>query len=181
MRARKCLFVLLLTLLTLLFNTEVFGKEIQITGSAEFQNQIHRALNLLRNKAPDKYDTVLRYIGRIKESEKSAMWAYDDPPTFELAYQTAFYSITWCASSIAHDSFHSKLYHEYRDSKGPIPAVAWTGKAAEKKCLKYQVATLKKIGAPKSEIDYCRKNKPTYSDRNNDGTYNWDDYKQISW
>jgi hypothetical protein len=59
--------------------------------------------------------------------------------------------------------------------------MVWTGKAAEKKCLKFQVATLKKIGAPKNEIDYCLHAKSTYSDRNNDGKYNWDDYRQITW
>lgn len=183
MRRRKFVVVLLLplALLTMSFITDVFGKEIEITGSVEFQDQIHRALNLLRSKAPDQYDTVLKYIGKIEQGDKSAMWAYENPPTFQMADLTAFYSLTWCASSIVHDSLHSKLYHDYKDNRGPIPAMVWTGKAAEKKCLKYQVATLKKIGAPKSEIDYCRHSKPTYSDRNSDGKYNWDDYRQITW
>jgi hypothetical protein len=156
--------------------------EVAISGTPQFTNQVFQALALLLTKAPEAYTCVTNYMGKIEQGKKSGMWAYRNPPTYEMADQTAFYSVTWCAGSIAHDSFHSKLYHEYKAKhRGLVPDKVWTDVEAEKKCLQHQLAVLKKIGAPKSEIDHLEKMTGTHHDTNNDGKYDWDDYQKRNW
>jgi len=153
--------------------------EPEILGSARFSNQVHQALLLLKDRDADAFAMVTNYVGRIKEGERSGMWAYKTPPTYELNGATAFYSLTWCAATIAHDSFHSKLYHDYRKTQGKrVPDAVWTGTAAEQQCMKHQLATMQRIGATQWEIDYARKQA--------DGSYvpdheTWKDYKKRKW
>ena len=110
------------------------NKEIDISGSAEFIEQVSKALNLLKEKAPSKYAIITKYIGRIEQGDKSGMWAKRNPPTYVIADKTTFSSITWCASTIAHDSYHSKLYHDYMAmNKRAVSDSVWKGEAAEKK------------------------------------------------
>ena len=87
---------------------------IQIKGTTKFNEQVVSALILLRDKSPEGYRIVTNYIGAINQARRSGMRVDFVPPTFEMANPTAFYSLTWCAGSIAHDSFHSKIYHDYR-------------------------------------------------------------------
>ena len=90
---------------------------------------MERSLGLLREKSPDAFKLTQRYAPRIEQSSRSGMRAYDDPPTFDLSPKTANYSDTWCAGSIAHDTYHSKLYHEYLDAHGgPVPTKHGAGK-----------------------------------------------------
>ena len=125
---------------------------------------------------------VTNYVGKIVQGSHSGMWAYKDPPTYEMNDRTTFYSVTWCAGSIAHDAYHSKLYHDYkRNHSGPVPDKIWTGVDAEKKCLKHQLKVLKRIGAPKHEIDHCKKQIGNHHDVNKDGKYDWKDYKKRNW
>ena len=70
------------------------GKGIEVRGSTIFKNQVNDSLKLLKDKAPDAYDIVLNYVGRIEQGKHSGMWAYKNPPTFELNDHSAFYSIT---------------------------------------------------------------------------------------
>jgi hypothetical protein len=132
------------------------AEAIRIEGTTQFKDQINVALQLLKAQDPEAYKIVEANIGVIKEGEHSGMRAYDEPPVFEANDRTVFYSITWCASAIAHDSMHSKLYHDYLKSHGGlVPADIWTGETAEKICLAHQTDVLKKIGAPDTEIQYC--------------------------
>ncbi len=134
-----------------------FSSDVEIMGSAKFTDQIVKALTLLKSKAPDAYSIVINYVKRIEQGERSGMWAYKTPPTYEIADKTAFYSLTWCAATIAHDSFHSKLYHDYKTRHGePVPDSIWTGTEAEKQCMEHQITVMSLIGAPKSEIDYSK-------------------------
>ncbi len=155
---------------------------IDIKGSAAFIQQVAKALDSLEEKAPQAYKIVREYIGRIEQGPRSGMWAAKTPPTYEMADPTAFYSVTWCAGSIAHDAFHSKLYHDHvKKNGGPVPDEVWIGIDAEKRCLSHQLAVLKKIGAPKREVDHCAKQKGTHHDVNKDGKYDWEDYKKRDW
>jgi hypothetical protein len=131
--------------------------DIAIVGSARFTDQITMALALLKSKAPEAYAIVTDYVRRIEQGEHSGMWAYRTPPTYEINDRTAFYSVTWCAATIAHDSFHSKLYHDYKRIHGePVPDAVWTGTAAEKRCMKHQLRVMALIGAPKNETEYAK-------------------------
>ena len=115
----------------------------------------------------------------IREGEHSGMWASETPPTFELNDITAFTSQTWCAATIAHDSFHSKLYHDYLKAHGgPVPYSVWEGMKAEQQCMKYQLDVMEHIGATKREMDWATKEA--------DGNYikekeTWQAYTNRNW
>jgi hypothetical protein len=147
---------------------------IEIRGASPFVAQVENSLRLLRDKSPDAFALTQRYMKRIDESRHSGMWAYDEPPTFDLAPKTAFYSISWCAGAIAHDMYHSKLYHEYIDAHGePVPDDAWCGQSRELECNAFQLRVLKEIGAPGLETTYLAGLDGTHNDVNHDGKLNW--------
>ncbi len=155
----------ILIVLLQFFPSSSIASEIEVIGSDKFKAAIAASLSLLKAKSPDAYAIVLDNIGVIKQSEHSGMRAWETPPVFEVNDASAFYSPTWCAGVIAHDSMHSKLYHDHRKSyPGEVPADAWTGHDAERKCLEHQVRVLKAIGAPANEIDHCSKISPDYAD-----------------
>ena len=156
--------------------------DIKIIGTDKFKKQVKEALDLLKEKSPRAYAMANRYIGIIEQSQRSGMTAYEEPPSFQLADRSAFYSITWCAGVIAHDSYHSKLYHDYKDfHKRRVPNEIWIGANAEKKCMKHQLQILKEIGAPAHEIEHTKKTNPNFYDVNQDGQYDWDDYEARDW
>ena len=131
---------------------------VAVYGSPDFQRQITNALLLLKTKVPFDYVTVTNEIGIIQQAEHSGMRAWTKPPTFDLTLGSAFYSLTWCAASIAHDSTHSKLYHDYlrqNPKARRVPDSAWKGQAVEMRCSEDQVRVLKEIGAPVHEINWC--------------------------
>jgi len=133
---------------------------------------------LLKAKDRDAYAIVTNYIGRIQHGERSGMWAYKTPPTYEMGDATAFYSLTWCAATIAHDSFHSKLYHEYLKAHDAVPDSVWIGKTAERQCMKHQLAVMKRIGATQWEIEHAQKQADGHYAKDNE---TWDDYEKRKW
>ncbi|MGH7970605.1 MAG: hypothetical protein ACREIC_17910 [Limisphaerales bacterium] len=136
-------------------------------------------MRLLRHRDIEAYRILTNYVGRIKESERSGMWAAATPPTYEMSDKTALYSLTWCAATIAHDSFHSKLYHDYkRGHAGPVPDLEWTGVAAEQQCMKHQLDVMKRIGAPKPELEHARAEADGHYVKDNE---TWEDYRKRSW
>ena len=132
---------------------------LAIQGTPQFDEQVEKALALLKAQSPTAYATVTNYVGIVQEDKHSGMEASHKPPIFQLDGRSAYYSVTWCAWVIAHDSFHSKLYH---DHKKEHPRAIWVGKRvwkgeeAERLCLEHQLGVLRDIAAPASEIDWCR-------------------------
>jgi hypothetical protein len=132
---------------------------VAVKGNLDFQRQITNALALLKAKVPAAYITVTNQIGIIQHAKHSGMKASTRPPTFDLADRTAFYSLTWCAASIAHDSVHSLLYHDYLRNYPKarrVPDEVWKGEAAEIRCSEHQMRVLTEINAPIHEVNWCR-------------------------
>jgi len=155
---------------------------VEIRGSPEFTRQTEKALSLLQNKAPDAFLKVQYFIGIIEQGEHSGMWAYEDPPRYEVSDMTAFYSVTWYAGTIAHDATHSQLYHEYLIQHGnPVPQDVWGGTKVELFCILYQINVMKSIDAPQFEIDYLISLDGKYYDIDGDGDLDWDDYYGRDW
>jgi hypothetical protein len=132
---------------------------IAIEGTPKFDEQVEKALTLLKARSHDGYATVTNYIGIIQEYEHSGMQVHHAPPVFQLNTNSAFYSVTWCAGVIAHDSIHSKLYFDYKQ-RHPwslwVPAKVHGGDDAEHVvCMEHQLSVLKQIGAPTNEIAWC--------------------------
>ena len=130
-----------------------------IQGTPKFDEQVEKALTLLKAQSPAGYATVTNYIGIIEEYKHSGMDVRHKPPCFQLNGYSAYYSVSWCAGVIAHDSFHSKLYFDYKKQHPRaiwVPSKVDGGEVAERACLEYQLAVLKEIAAPANEIDWCR-------------------------
>jgi hypothetical protein len=83
---------------------------------------------------------------------------------------------------VAHDTYHSKLYHEYLDTHdGPVPDEAWRGKAKELECIQFQARVLKDISAPDYETDYVSKADGSHFDVDGDGKETGNDYVKRDW
>jgi len=147
-------------------------RTIEVIGSASFIENTNNALALLQTKSPATHRIVQTYIGIIEQSARSGMWAWEEPPRFEVGDTTSFATSTWYASTIAHDAAHSELYHLGEE---------WTGVAAEEYCLSVQLSVLTQIGGLPYEIDYLARLTPTYLDLDGDGDIDWDDYELRNW
>ena len=145
---------------------------VQIIGNADFVAQTRLALYLLETRAPDAYQKVQTYVGIIMQGEHSGMWAWEDPPRYEVGDRTAFASVTWYASTIAHDATHSELYHNGQE---------WEGIPVEQFCNAYQLEVLKQIGAPQGEIDYMAGLDGNHCDVDGDGDCDQADYENRDW
>jgi len=74
---------------------------------------------------------------------------------------TAFHSLSWCAGTIAHESWHAKLYHE---GKSADPRDYEERTKEEIACIKHQIKVLRKIGAPNAEINFLKTEDGTHFD-----------------
>jgi len=132
-------------------------KTLSIQGTPPFRERVEKALALLEARSPQGFNLATNYIGVIRQAEHSGMRANENPPVFDLNDRSAFYSLTWCAGVIAHDSFHSKLYHDYKLAHHTaVPASAWGGDATERQCLVHQLRVLGEVGAPTNELAHCQ-------------------------
>ncbi|MES2049186.1 MAG: hypothetical protein V4447_12360 [Pseudomonadota bacterium] len=132
-------------------------QDLEVVGDERFQERVRAALSLLKSRDSQAYSVVSGYVGRIQQSDHSGMRAYADPPTFFMSDASAMYSVTWAAASIAHDAYHSKLYFDYRGAHPgtAVPDGAWKGISMETKCMKFQIAAMRNIGATQREIDHA--------------------------
>ena len=150
--------------------SQIFDETITIVGSEAFVNHVREALSLLRSKSSSGYSVVKEYIGRIKEGTTSGMYAYYNPPTFQMSAKEALlnednknYALQWCASVIVHDAYHSKKYHDYQEAHGHSPgppyppSYVWTGEAVERECLAFQRKVCREIGAYKTICQYLKR------------------------
>ena len=155
---------------------------IQIRGAEEFLLRTREALALL--KSTSRFAEIRPNIALISQGTRSGMKAWGENPTFSVGKRTWKHSALWYAGAIAHDAFHSKLYHEAkRVGGGREPdADAWTGGEAEKICLAFQRRVLLELGADDAIIAYideCEKN-PAYQGHNK-GWKSWLDYLKRWW
>ncbi len=162
--------------------TSATKDSIEINGTKRFVEQVSRCLDLIAKNDNKNYQFINQYIGEIKQHHTSGIDVEAKPPRFEMSSKTAFYSLTWCASSIAHDAYHSYLYQKHRAKHGAkaIPQL-WTGYKAESKSIHFQRRVAQKIGAPKTELNYLLNLKGSHSDLNGDGRFSHDDYEKRDW
>jgi len=156
---------------------------IEIRGNAEFVTQTIEALTLLEQKAPVAFIKIQTYVGIIEQGQHSGMWAWEQPPRYEVGDTTAFFSVSWYASTIAHDATHSELYTQYQAAHPgeAVPEDAYGGVEIERFCIGYQLEVAKQIGAPQGEIDYLSTLDGTHCDLDNDGDCDWEDYQNRNW
>lgn len=131
----------------------------EIRGAPAFKTRTLEALALLERS--EAFTRAAPYIEIIKEADHSGMRAYDARPVYEVGFRTWNYSAPWYAGTIAHDGYHSLLYHVAKGTgAAEPPASAWTGAEAERKCLKFQARVLREIKADPALIKYVRDQTP---------------------
>jgi hypothetical protein len=132
------------------------NREPLIVGDMKFEARVREALALLKANDARTYAVVTGYVGKIEQAPHSGMNATAEIPTFHMSDATAMYSVTWAAACIAHDAYHSKLYHDYKGAHPDerVPDNIWTGSTSETKCFKFQLAAMRRFNAPQSEIDH---------------------------
>ena len=152
---------------------------IDVRGGNAFIERTSEALKLLRTAG--QIDFLRRYVKVIISAERSGMRAYANPPTYEVGPTTWQASTLWYAGTIAHDAYHSKLYHEAKAKKGggEPDQNAWTGASAERQCLDFQSKVLGDLGADSRTLDYVRglTHNPTYQGDPKSRA----DYRRRSW
>jgi hypothetical protein len=139
---------------------------IRVEGTPAFVARARQALALLH--ATRSFAAVRPYVAVIRESPHSGMRADAAEPTYEVGAATWQHSSIWFAGSIAHDGYHSLLYHQARarnHGRRP-PRAAWTGAAAERCCLQHQLAALREMNADERLLHYVEHMiaDPTYQD-----------------
>jgi hypothetical protein len=171
---------LLRSLADLLFRTSTIIAGIEVRGRAAFIRRTEEALALLRNLP--QFPEIQRCVSVIKQGRRSGMWAQKKRPTFVVGRRTWSHSPLWYAGAIAHDAYHSKLYHDARRESAKPPADSWTGPEAERRCLGYQIEALKALGADDATVAYLEKlrKNPTYQGHHK-GWRSWRDYLRRSW
>lgn len=158
-------------------------RSIEIIGDNRFTRQVWTALDLLFSRDSEAFQFSQRYIGRIEQSNRSGMVVHVNPPTFQLSDRTAYSSITWLASVIAHEAYHSYLYQYYSWHMGVenVPYDLWGGVEAERQCNAFQLGVLQRVGAPSHEVENLRQQNGTHGDVNRDGILDWNDYYWRNW
>lgn len=157
--------------------------EIQVVGSMDFITQTCSALALLEQKDNAAFHKVQTYVGIIEQGEHSGMWSWETPPRYEVGDATAFSSLTWYASTIAHDATHAELYIEYQLAHPgeSVPEDVYSSVDIERFCNAYQREVLARLGAPQNEIDYVAALDGTHCDVDQDGDCDMTDYQQRNW
>jgi hypothetical protein len=150
---------------------------IPVKGVDKFRAQIHQALDLLNAKAFYDLEDVKRGVKKITQGYASGI----DEATGELALteRTAYSSVTWCASVLAHEACHVRQRElaQRRD----LTAKKGSMTENELECNALQVEVLKKIGAPESETQYLRRADGKHWDLDGDGKYTHKDYELRNW
>jgi hypothetical protein len=157
--------------------------DIVIKGSLDFVTQTCSALALLEQRDVEAIHKVQTYVGIIEQGEHSGMWVWEIPPRYEVGDATAFSSLTWYASTIAHDATHSELYTQYQLAHPGelVPEDIYSSVDVERFCNAYQRQVLMRIGAPQSEIDYMATLDGTHCDLDHDGDCDLSDYQNRDW
>lgn len=149
---------------------------IRIEGTRPFQNQIAAALELLSKKARSDFEFVKKYVGKIRQNERSGMFWYENPPAIQISDRTAMTSLTWCASVLVHETCHAQYFLTSESKDRPLDA-----QHQELSCNQIQLSALRKIGGPASEIKYLSNLDGMHFDTNHDGQFTEEDYKLRNW
>lgn len=178
----KLLYIFFIIALLFQVGSAYSRHKIIINGNPSYKHHVSGCLDLLAKKYPEAYQFSLKYIGVIAQAQASGMIAWSHPPVYHMSDKTAFYSLTWCASSIAHDAYHSYLYKKYKPHGSQrTPDRYWADFKAERKAIQYQIRVAKKIGSSKHELDYLGTLDGKHADVNGDGIITLKDRADRDW
>ena len=155
---------------------------IELRGRSEFLLRTKESLALL--DCASRIGFIQDHISVIRQGPRSGMKAWAKKPIFVVGKRTWQHSALWYAGAIAHDAYHSKLYHDAKRANGgkEPEAGVWTGAEAEKKCLAFQREVMAELNADPKTIAYleeCAEN-PVYQGWTQ-GWKSWLDYLRRGW
>jgi hypothetical protein len=156
----------------------------KLIGSPEFKECINLALSYLIKHDRESAELICKYSGFISENKRTCMIAFTDPPTIFISKRTACGSCTWCARTLVHEAWHSKLYNDFlkRNHGMAVPDDVWTGPQCEVLCNERGLQCLIRISASDHEIECARRKLYTSDiDLNNDGKIDDDEYFLADW
>jgi len=148
--------------ITLQFIKVLFGKKhthekVTIRGNDEFIGSTIEALELLKEKAPEAHELVLKYIGEIVSVKPSGVFTdmLKLGPTF--VFIGSSYSegpAVEYAGALAHEAYHCELYMKAKrgNLESRVPRNAYAGERPERLCLQYQCDVLRKLGVDEDRI-----------------------------
>jgi len=156
-------------------------------NEAKFINKIEKAVQLLKDKAPDEFKIMQSYIVKIRATEISGANYNEEVMTIDIAQRTFDASLEWLASVLIHETQHIKKYKDTGKKYGDAYLMK-DKKAAyqvmvneELECNKIQLTVLEKVGGSQFEIDYLKAQKGDHFDIDKDGDYDSDDYNNRTW
>ena len=125
-------------------------REPQIDQQApDFDRRIRETLALLKEKAPERYKSVVENIDAIVAGSANSALSRNNTVTINTRYYKA-YSRTELASILVHEARHLEMYHV----GDPL---VWDAVAYEKEAYKAERDFLVEVGAPQVEIDVAEK------------------------
>lgn len=131
-----------------------------------FTEKCNECLDMLQKNASQYYSWMLKYELKIRSAEKSGANFKDG--AIDIAPTTFNASKTWLASVFIHETVH---FWQYRSGKYQA------GTSAESEANIYQLAVLRLLKAPQSEIAHMLSQNGGHADLNGDGVYDEKDYQ----
>jgi hypothetical protein len=150
---------------------------VQINGSSNFQLQVTRALILLKLCDFETFAYLTNAVGIVQEGFSTSASFTNRPPLVTLDFNTASQSLTWCAAGLVHEAHHIVLARRRGETN---QVTAFFGaprgykdyKNEELACFEMEIRVLKRLRAPRNELNYVRSQDGSHFDVNGDGK--WD-------
>jgi hypothetical protein len=169
------------------------GVALDIQGSEEFKDQVTRSLKLIWMADRDTFLFIKKNLSVIRNENKTGFY-FDGSgrPVAAISSDHAFRSLTWCAGIIAHQAWHAwyKMSSREKPAAGApplpgesppageavVPAIMdYKGMDAilytEDRAFAFQLDVLRKVGAPRSEINLVLRRAPRDFSAGHDGSY----------
>ena len=165
---------------------------LDIQGDENFKSRVTHSLKLIWLSDREDFLFVKKYLSIIRNEDKTEFYLDNGRPVAALSSEQAGRSLTWCAGLIAHQAFHASIKFN-SPKKGKMVKPPLPGQKDERKfsvnpapfeytslenvldvearACSFQMGILRKIGAPKSEINLLRKRDPRDFSVSHDGSY----------
>ena len=170
----------------------VIEAAFEVKGDSSFKSQVMHSLKLIWLSDREDFLFVKKYLSVIRNEAKTGFYLDNGRPVAALSKAEATRSLTWCAGLIAHQAFHAyiKFHSQKKQQKvrPPLPGdkderklfinpavINYTSLNSiidmEARACSFQVEILRKIGAPRMEINALLKRAPRDFSVSHDGNY----------
>jgi hypothetical protein len=164
---------------------------LEVKGDDNFKSQVTHSLKLIWLSDREDFLFIKKYLSVIRNEDKTEFYLDNGRPVAALSKAQANRSLTWCAGLIAHQAFHSYIKFNSKKKqkvRPPLPgekdereflvnpaAFDYTSLNSilnmEARACSFQMEVLRKIGAPRREINALVKRAPRDFSVSHDGNY----------